>query len=125
MNDTYGHGGGDVVLKESANLVKGCIRKDDVLGRYGGEEFVIVLPNTDQKTAAELAERIRHTIETHVFQIEVESSNGGRKIISHKQTFSLGVSQFVPEMANFEMLLESADKKLYASKQGGRNRITV
>ncbi len=125
VNDTYGHGGGDVVLKESANLVKGCIRKDDVLGRYGGEEFVIVLPNTDQKTAAELAERIRHTIETHVFQIEVESSNGGRKIIPHKQTLSLGVSQFVPEMANFEMLLESADKKLYASKQGGRNRITV
>lgn len=125
VNDTYGHGGGDFVLKESANLVKGCIRKDDVLGRYGGEEFVIVLPNTEQKTAAELAERIRHTIENHVFQVEVDSSNGGRKLVPHKQTLSLGVSQYKPDMANYEALLESADKKLYNSKQTGRNKVTV
>lgn len=125
VNDTYGHGGGDFVLKESASVVKACIRKDDVLGRYGGEEFVIALPNTDQKTAADLSERIRSAMEQHVFNIEVESSNGGRKIVPHRQTLSLGVSQLTPEMTSFEALLESADKKLYASKQNGRNRSTV
>lgn len=125
VNDTYGHGGGDYVLRESANVVKGCIRKDDVLGRYGGEEFVIVLPNTDQKTAAELAERIRVAMENYVFQIEVESSNGGRKMIPHRQTLSLGVSQLTSDMATYEALLESADRKLYKSKQTGRNRVTA
>jgi two-component system cell cycle response regulator len=125
VNDTYGHGGGDYVLKESANVVKSCIRKDDVLGRYGGEEFVVVLPNTEQKTAVELAERIRATMEAYVFKIEVESSNGGRKIQQHKQTLSLGVSQLAPDMANYEALLESADKKLYFSKQNGRNKVTA
>jgi diguanylate cyclase (GGDEF)-like protein len=125
VNDTFGHGGGDFVLKESATLAKSCVRKDDVLGRYGGEEFVIVLPNTDQKTAADLAERIRVMMENHVFNIDVESSNGGRKVVPHKQTLSLGVSQLTAEMAGFEALLESADKKLYHSKQTGRNKVTV
>lgn len=125
VNDTYGHAGGDFVLKESAVIVKGCIRKDDILGRYGGEEFVVALPNTDQKTAGELAERIRISMEQYVFNIEVESSNGGRKVIPHKQTLSLGVSQLTPEMGSHEALLESADKKLYAAKQTGRNKVVV
>lgn len=124
VNDTYGHGGGDFVLKESSAVVKGCIRKDDVLGRYGGEEFVVVLPNTDQKTATDLAERIRHTIENHVFNIDVETSGGGRKMIPHKQTMSLGVSQLSGDAMTFETLLESADKKLFHSKQTGRNKVT-
>jgi diguanylate cyclase (GGDEF)-like protein len=124
VNDTYGHAGGDFVLKDSATVVKSCIRKDDILGRYGGEEFVIALPNTELKTAAELAERIRSTMENHVFNIEVDSSNGGRKTQPHRQTLSLGVSQLQNDMATYEVLLESADKKLYASKQTGRNKVT-
>ena len=124
VNDTYGHAGGDFVLKESASVVKACIRKDDILGRYGGEEFVVALPNTDQKTAADLAERIRSAMENFVFNIEVEATGGGRKILPHRQTISLGVSQLSPEMNSYEILLESADKKLFVSKNGGRNKVT-
>ena len=124
VNDNYGHGAGDLVLRESAQLVRTCVRKDDVFGRYGGEEFVIVLPNTDQKTAADLAERIRASLEAHTFQLEIEK-DGKRGVVQHKQTISAGVSQLTPDIATYELLLESADKKLYTSKQTGRNRVTV
>ena len=67
VNDTYGHNAGDYILRESAALVKAAVRKDDILGRFGGEEFVIVLPNTNKATAAELAERIRQKHEAHGF----------------------------------------------------------
>ena len=120
VNDTLGHNGGDVVLRETAAICKGEIRKQDVLGRYGGEEFVIVLPDTDQRVAVGLAERLRVAIENHVFNIEVD----GRKI-QHKQTMSIGVSQLTPDMKTIEAFLESADKKLYQSKQTGRNKVTV
>jgi diguanylate cyclase (GGDEF)-like protein len=120
VNDTLGHNGGDVVLKETAAICKAAIRKNDVLGRYGGEEFVIVLPDTDQRTAAELAERLRIAVQNNVFNIEVEG-----RVVAHRQTMSMGVSQMSPDMQTIEAFLESADKKLYQSKQTGRNKITV
>lgn len=120
VNDTLGHNGGDVVLKETAAICKGAIRKNDVLGRYGGEEFVIVLPDTDQRVAAELAERLRLAVQNHVFKIQVEG-----RMVEHRQTMSLGVSQMSPDMQTLESFLESADKKLYHSKQTGRNKVTV
>lgn len=120
VNDTLGHNGGDVVLRETAAICKAAIRKNDVIGRYGGEEFVIVLPDTDQRVAAELAERLRAAVQNHIFNIEVE----GRKV-EHRQTMSMGVSQMTAEMQTMESFLESADKKLYHSKQTGRNKVTV
>lgn len=123
VNDTFGHNAGDRVLYDSAQLVKAVLRKDDILGRFGGEEFIIILPNTDQKTAVELAERVRKACENHVFPLELVSE-GLKKSVAHRQTFSLGIAQALPTMKTPKDLLEAADKKLYASKQNGRNRVT-
>lgn len=115
VNDSYGHNVGDFILRETSGLVKSIIRKDDIFCRFGGEEFVILLPATDMKTAFDLAERIRQNIEDHTFEYE------GQVI---KQTISLGVSQLNQDMASPKDLLENADQKLYQSKTNGRNRVT-
>jgi len=124
VNDTYGHNAGDYVLKETARVAKGVVRKDDILGRFGGEEFVVILPNSDARIATELADRIRQVIEQFPFNIEVDGPNGKQKI-QHRQTASMGVAQLTSDMPGPAALLEAADKKLYLSKQGGRNRVTV
>lgn len=115
VNDTYGHGVGDGILRETAAIVKSTIRATDIFCRFGGEEFVILLPGTDDQTACEIAERIRGNFESHTFDIQ------GNLI---RQTASLGVSQLSPDMPAPESLLEDADRKLYQSKSGGRNRVT-
>ena len=92
------------------------IRKDDIFCRFGGEEFVILLPATDAKTAYDLAERIRIQTEQHDFKSE------GHVI---KQTISLGVSQLNQSMSSPKDLLEDADQKLYQSKTNGRNQVTI
>ena len=124
VNDTYGHNAGDQILRESAQLVKTIIRKEDIFGRFGGEEFIIVLPKTDIKTAYDLGERIRSICAKHVYNIET-INDGIKKVVKHTQTFSLGVSQLTQNMTDFKELLESADKKLYNSKQNGRNKVTA
>ena len=124
VNDTYGHNAGDVVLRESAQLVKTAVRKDDTLGRFGGEEFVIILPNTESQTAAELAERIRQRHEGFVFNLEVDK-DGAKRRVAHRQTISMGIASLKPEMQTIKDLLGAADAKLYRSKQTGRNRVTV
>ncbi|MEZ4741733.1 MAG: GGDEF domain-containing protein [Bdellovibrionota bacterium] len=124
VNDTYGHTPGDEILKTSCNIVKKVIRKDDIFGRVGGEEFVVVLPRTNREAASELAEKIRCAHEGYVFRLEYED-NGTKKVINHKQTISAGVAQFSVEMSQPEELIDIADKKLYMSKETGRNRVTV
>lgn len=116
VNDTHGHSCGDFVLKESAQLAKTCLRDEDVLGRYGGEEFVVVLPDCDERLAAALAERLRKTVEHHEFVY-----NG----IVLKQTVSLGVSEIHPQFADWKALLDDADRKLYHAKHSGRNQVMV
>ncbi len=116
VNDTYGHSAGDFILKETSTLVKQIVRKDDIFCRFGGEEFVILLPNTTAKIAYELAERVRSTVQAHSFQFE-------GKVIA--QTISLGVSQMNQTMKEPSHLLDDADRKLYRSKQNGRNQITI
>lgn len=123
VNDNYGHNAGDFVLRESAALVKAAVRKDDILGRFGGEEFIIILPNTDARTASDLAERIRQKHESHTFPIEFEDGTT-KKRINHRQTISMGIAQLRPDLLTTKDLLEAADKKLYNSKQTGRNRVT-
>jgi len=116
VNDTYGHNCGDAVLKQSAELAKLKVRKNDILARFGGEEFVVILPETDLKAGFELAERIRSAFAGASFRYE-----------SHvlRQTISIGVAQYDPKMQNFSQLLEVADKKLYEAKGSGRNKVSA
>jgi len=116
LNDTYGHMAGDLVLKEMANNVrKVCIREGDVFVRYGGEEFVVILPNTTHKVATEIAERIRKTIEGHPFQYD------GKTL---KVTASIGGATLTPQMISATDLFKWADKAVYESKANGRNMVT-
>jgi len=116
VNDTHGHSCGDAILRECAQIMKSCLRDEDVLGRYGGEEFVVVLPNCDAQLAATLAERIRIAVESHAFVHDDKTI---------KQTVSIGVSENSPAFNTGKALLDDADRKLYQSKNSGRNRVTV
>ena len=116
INDNYGHNAGDYILKESARIVGEGLRKEDIFCRFGGEEFVILLPDAAAKQAYDSAERIRKKMEAHIFEFE------NHKL---KQTVSLGVSQLQPSMKTPAELLDDADRKLYQSKQNGRNQVTI
>ena len=109
INDTYGHQVGDYILQTIAKLIKKLLRRTDIVARWGGEEFVIILPNGKMKGAFQLAERIRKTVESTKFPIE------------KKCTVSLGVTEYQPNDTPHS-LLKRADLALYAAKQNGRNR---
>ena len=113
VNDTFGHLAGDDVLKALAEVCKQLLRQSDNMFRFGGEEFMIVLPETDQEEALKVAERIRATVADATF----ETKKGRVKI-----TISLGVSQFNPdEFSDQNIFIESVDQTLYKAKQAGRN----
>lgn len=116
VNDTYGHLAGDLVLKETCRLVRSIVRPQDVLGRFGGEEFFVVLPGCGIEAAVAIAERIRSTIESHSFEFS------GTRI---SVTASLGVCECGREMASPEAFIARADELLYRSKREGRNRVTT
>jgi len=115
INDTYSHPGGDVVLQQVVECAKNTIRNVDVIGRCGGEEFLIVLPNSDIAGSMFLAERLR----TNIAQLKVEFSS---QIIT--LTISLGVTDFRSFGFTNEKQIELAvDKALYRAKNSGRNRV--
>jgi len=116
VNDTYGHSTGDQVLNNVATLCSSNIRKVDILGRYGGDEFSLLLPETDTFTANSVAERLR----TIVAESGVTVDDSLVKV-----TISLGVTRATSEIENLEALLQRADKALYIAKQGGRNRVVT
>jgi diguanylate cyclase (GGDEF)-like protein/PAS domain S-box-containing protein len=116
VNDTYGHSVGDQVLATLARRCRTNIRHVDILCRYGGEEFAILLPETDLFTAAEIAERIRRSIADEPFSTDHDVV---------KVTISLGVTRALPDTAELQELLERADIALYRAKEGGRNRVEV
>lgn len=117
INDTHGHPAGDYVLKELSQIVANkLIRTNDYFARYGGEEFVLILAGANAKMVSEIAERIRHTMETHAFTYE------GTRI---PVTISLGVVTKLPNDTTWKDIFDRADKAMYASKQGGRNRVTI
>lgn len=117
INDGYGHPGGDYILKELCFIViTKLIRSNDFFARYGGEEFVLLLSGSSLKTASEVGERIRQTIETHEFFFE------GKKI---PVTISVGIASKLPHETEWTQIYDRADKALYQSKQGGRNRVTI
>ncbi len=114
VNDVYGHLKGDEVLKEAARVISETIRGYGMLGRYGGEEFMAVLPNCSEGQAAVLAERIRAAVQA------ADILKGKREI-----TLSLGAAVF-PYCANTAAtLVEKADKALYIAKKSGRNRFVI
>lgn len=124
VNDTFGHNAGDQVLRDLAKVIKNCIRKGDIFARFGGEEFVIILPNTPPDAALKVAENIRKKCEEYKHPINYED-NGVKKFVEHTQTISVGVAGFDPVMTSEKELLELADQKLYQSKKNGRNRVTL
>ena len=116
INDTYGHQCGDMVLIETAKYIKELLRISDVFGRYGGEEFCVILPETDLLGAADVAERIREGFQHIQFEF------GG---ISLKATLSVGVTIIDPEDKRYENMITRADAALYQAKESGRNRMVL
>ncbi len=117
INDSYGHDAGDAVLREVSRLVKGTLRAEDTVGRYGGEEFVILLPGAERQESLGIAERIRATIAAHSF-----TGTGGASV---GMTVSLGVATYPDAGGTQADLLRSADRALYQAKRLGRNRVSV
>ncbi len=119
VNDTYGHLIGDEVLKEIVTIIKAPIRAIDVLGRYGGEEFGLLLPETNEKGAVVLAEKIRKHVEEHKFSV-----SDGVQYVSISLTVSIGVAIYPDkEVTNVLTLIKKADDALYISKNEGRNKV--
>jgi diguanylate cyclase (GGDEF)-like protein len=115
VNDTYGHPTGDVILYETAQIIKETAREIDMPGRYGGEEFIAILPGTEEESAAAFAERVRQAVESHVFR------DGATEV---RMTVSCGVASFPGERVDApEALLKAADEALYQAKHGGRNQV--
>lgn len=115
VNDTYGHLMGDRVLVETSQLVRGVLRDEDILVRYGGEELLVVLPGADLKMGASIADRIRRLIEDMV----ITDDNNQLKI-----TASMGVSAIPRAFTENELqLIKAADDALYQAKAAGRNRV--
>jgi diguanylate cyclase (GGDEF)-like protein len=114
INDKYGHRKGDEILKQIGFHLKRSLRETDLVGRYGGEEFVIVLPNTGEDEAEVVSEKIRQAIESSI------SLNDDEPV-----TLSLGVATYPDHGLNEEEIIEKADQALYHSKNTGRNRTTL
>ncbi len=114
VNDRFGHPTGDEVLKAFAGLLHGSIREIDLAGRWGGEEFAVLLPETDVEGGAKLAERIRHTLAEQ----ELVAANGH----TFQVTASFGVAAF-PAASSQDQLVAAADRGLYDAKRSGKNRV--
>ena len=118
VNDTYGHAGGDVVLQAAAKALGSALRTGDLLARFGGEEFCILLANTSLTQAREIAERLRAEIEAHLGQ-SLREHEGVRV------TMSFGIEQLGVRKSDIDAVIDLADQALYHSKQTGRNRVTA
>ncbi len=114
INDTHGHQAGDAVLKETARRMLSSLRAYDSVGRYGGEEFLVVIPGSDMDAAVELAERLRLGVSAQPVSVD------GTMISA---TLSLGLAVSTGEITRPEQLLQRADEALYGAKAAGRNRV--
>lgn len=113
INDTHGHLAGDYVLKELARVITGKLRREDVVCRYGGEEFALILPEVDKKGAVLAAEKLRKAVEKHAFEFD------DKKI---DVSISCGVAGLDLKKAQAPELVKHADEKLFEAKEAGRNR---
>jgi len=117
VNDTHGHQAGDAVLRQLADILRRAVREVDRVGRYGGEEFMLLLPGTAMEAAAVFAERVRSAVEAAAF--DVGETTVGR-------TMSCGVAAWPhPTIASTDLLVKAADDALYAAKAAGRNRVVL
>lgn len=117
INDTYGHTAGDAALRAVSEALKTSLRKTDILGRYGGDEFMIILPETSLAGAKMLAEKVRLAVS----ETELSVANNERISLS----MSLGVAGCCAPLENIDTLVRLADAALYLSKQGGRNKVST
>ncbi len=118
INDTWGHPTGDRVIREVADVMNTIVRSMDTCGRLGGEEFAVILPETDAAGALVIAERLRVAIE----QSEAARADNGTVV---RFTVSIGIASLVPRVDSFESILQRADRALYRAKEGGRNRVVA
>jgi diguanylate cyclase (GGDEF)-like protein len=116
INDTYGHQAGDEVIRLTAKKLMDTQRKTDISGRYGGEEFVIILIDTREDGALYFAERLRKTIETLTIEYDQDRIN---------YTVSLGIAEYGNDLKDYNAWLERADSALYEAKNSGRNRSVI
>lgn len=116
INDHFGHQGGDAVLRALGQALPPLLRSTDLLGRWGGEEFALVLPDTDAAGAAVLAERLRAAVQALAIPVGAD-----RPLHC---TVSVGVAGAVPG-DNFDSLIDRADQAMYRAKSGGKNRVVV
>ncbi len=116
INDKYGHMAGDLMLREAGSLMKSCVRTADIVCRYGGEEFVIVMPGASEKNVSKCAEEIRSRFEEHSVMA------GEQKI---QATISLGVAIYPLHGASVDEVFVNADRAMYQAKREGRNRVVV
>ena len=118
VNDTYGHQVGDMILKDVSAVIKSNSRNTDIVGRLGGDEFLVILPNTQMQGALTCVERVRLVVEKYgLFR---QKSYPKCQI-----TLSIGLAEFNNSLDTPERLLNKADKALYQSKQKGKNRVSV
>jgi diguanylate cyclase (GGDEF)-like protein len=115
INDTYGHDVGDSVLKQTAAALKSALRTPDVVSRIGGDEFLVICPDTDLAAALQCGERVRQAVAA----LSVKAGS-----LQLKLGISVGVAVRVPAMSDVEALIKVADQGVYLAKQGGRNRVS-
>lgn len=121
VNDIHGHLSGSAMLSEMGVVIKDAVREVDIVARYGGDEFVLVLLGADVETGSTIAERVRERVATHQFR--AATGSGAGDIV--QVTVSIGLAAFPENARTKEQLLRMADETMYSSKKSGKNRVTV
>lgn len=116
INDHHGHKAGDKYIQSIASVIQNNLRSSDIISRYGGDEFIILMPETDPSNAKDAGEKIRQAIQNTSFDL------GGSPITS---TVSIGIAGYPVDSTDTDILLDCTDKALYESKRSGRNRVTL
>ena len=129
VNDQYGHAAGDQLLIEAAQRLNGCVREMDTVARFGGDEFVVMLGELDNKIeeavrlAYLIADKVRHSL-GETYHLTIQQEGQPERTISHRCTSSIGVTMFLDHHASQDEIMTSADSAMYQAKQSGRDRIT-
>ena len=116
INDTHGHESGNRLLQHLVRCIREQLRGSDVMARFGGDEFIVLLPETNSKGAMEMAERIRKAVELSRFDVRTGDTTS---------TVSLGVASYPEDGGNLDVILDKADKAMYRAKHRGRNRVVA